>query len=108
MARFEFDFDFDQWRELADKDPAAFFAQREALLERFIAAAPARLTRDLRGLQSMIDYSRAEAGTPTQAARQLMGLLGDHLGALAGHVRQLQAQSCELASLLPRAEPADE
>lgn len=108
MARFEFEFDFDQWRELADKDPAAFFAQREALLERFIATAPARLTQDLRGLQSRIDHSRAEAGTPVLAARQLMGLLGDHLGALAGHVRQLQTQSCELAAMLPKAESADE
>ncbi|MDO6387487.1 DUF3135 domain-containing protein [Uliginosibacterium sp. 31-12] len=101
VAGFVFDFDFDHWRELAEKDPAAFFAARKALLERFIQSAPSRMDADLRSLQEMVDLSRAEAGTPDIAVGRLMGMLGDHLGALAGHMRQLRDQSDQLAALIP-------
>ena len=102
MAGFDFEFDFDQWRELAERDPAAFFAARRALLERFIAAAPARLSQDLRNLQSAVDCYRAEAGSPDLAAERLMGMLFEHLSALSGHMQQLREQSVQLAELLPR------
>lgn len=102
MSRFDFEFDFDYWRELAERDPAAFFAARKALLEGFIESAPERLTADLRNLQSAVDSYRAEAGTPTVAVARLMGMLGDHLGALSGHMNELREQSALLAELLPK------
>ncbi len=97
----EFEFDFDHWRALAENDPAAFFAARKALIEDFIASAPPRMKEDLRRLQDMVDLSRAEAGTPVVAIGRLMGMMSDHLGALAGHMRQLREQSDHLASIIP-------
>lgn len=102
MAAFDFEFDFDQWRLLADKDPAAFFAAREALIARFIASAPAHLREALRGLQVAIDSYRIEAGTPDRATRRIMGMMADHLAALAQNMVQLQEQSRELVTLLPK------
>jgi hypothetical protein len=100
VAAFDFEFDFDYWRGLAEKDPAAFFSAREALLADFIASAPDYLRSDLQNLQRTIDQSRIEAGTPDRATRRLMGMMADHLAALAQNMVQLQDQSRELAGLL--------
>lgn len=102
MAQFDYEFDFDQWRNLAEKDPAAFFAARSALLAEFIASAPQRMRGDLEALQTLVDHSRVEAGTPDKAAACIMGMMADHLSALATHMVELQDQSMELAALLPR------
>ncbi|MCZ2174951.1 MAG: DUF3135 domain-containing protein, partial [Burkholderiales bacterium] len=61
-------FDFDAWRDLAARDPAEYFRQRERLLAAFIAERP-EAEADLRALQSQIDQVRALAGSPAQAAR---------------------------------------
>lgn len=104
MSRFDFEFDFDHWRELAERDPAAFFAARKALLDGYIESAPERLTNDLRTLQAAVDHYRAESGTPVVAVARLMGMIGDHLGALSGHMNELRAQSALLVELLPKEE----
>jgi len=102
VAQFDFDFDFDHWRTLADKDPAAFFAARSTLLSEFISSAPPRMRGELQALQTLVDNSRAEAGTPDKAAACIMGMMADHLAALATQMSELQEQSTELAALLPR------
>lgn len=103
MPQFRFEFDFDHWRSLAADDPAAFFAARERVLQSFMEAAPKRLSGELQALQALIDHSRAEAGTPVKASRQLLGMLGEHLAALSGHLGQLREQSRTLESMLPPA-----
>lgn len=101
MPTFDFDFDFDDWRTLAERDPAAFFAAREQVLQKFMDAAPRRLSSELQALQALIDHSRAEAGTPARASRQLLGMLGEHLFALSGHLNQLHEHSLALEIMLP-------
>lgn len=105
MPQFEFDFDFDHWRVLAEKDPAAFFAARESVLRTFMDAAPRRLSGELQALQTLIDHSRAEAGTPVKASQQLLGMLGEHLAALSGHLHQLREYSRVLEVTLPPSAP---
>ena len=81
-------FDFDAWRELALRDPAAYFRERERTLSAFIAERPDSAA-GLRELQRQIDQVRALSGSPARAARELARMLGDRLEALAGHLRQL-------------------
>lgn len=81
-------FDFDAWRELALRDPAEYFRERERTLSDFIAERP-ESEQGLRDLQSQIDQVRALSGSPAKAARELARMLGDRLEALAGHMRQL-------------------
>lgn len=102
MASYNFDFDFDQWRALAEKDPAAFFAARDTVLREFIASAPVHLRGELGALQDMIDGSRLEAGTPDKAIRVIMSMMADHLAVLARNMAELQEQSRDLAAMLPR------
>ncbi len=102
--QFDFEFDFEHWRKLAEEQPAQYFAERKALLDRFIASAPATMAPDLVQLQGLIDHSRAEAGTPQIAVQQMMGMLGDYLAALAGQMKELQQHSLALAEIQLRAD----
>lgn len=94
-------FDFDAWRELAAHDPAEYFRERERTLSAFIAERP-ESEQSLRELQTHIDQVRAVAGSPGKAARELAGMLGDRLEALAGHLRQLDEQTGVLQALVLR------
>jgi hypothetical protein len=98
-------FDFDHWSALAKCDPAAFFAARQRMIEEFIASAPAHHRDALRDMQRLIDATRLEAGTPMQAVRKLMGMLGDQLGALQGQLHSLRDESDRLASVVERLKP---
>lgn len=59
--------DFDQWAALARAQPAAFEAQRAALLERTITALPAARQARLRALQWRVDQLRRRTHTPLAA-----------------------------------------
>lgn len=91
------EFDFDYWSQLARRDPSAFFAQRQQMIEDFIASAPIAHQQSLRSTQRLIDATRAEAGSPMQAVRMMMGMLADHLDALQGQFDQLRTESGKIA-----------
>ncbi len=97
-------FDFDAWRDLAARDPAEFFRERERAISAFIAERP-DAERGLRELQSQIDHVRALSGSPAKAARELAGMLGDRLAALAGHVQQLDGHIDVLRDVAQRLRP---
>ncbi|MBX3648493.1 MAG: DUF3135 domain-containing protein [Rhodocyclaceae bacterium] len=94
-------FDFDAWRELAARDPAEYFRERERTLEAFIAERP-ESEKGLRELQKRIDQVRAVSGNPATAARELARMMGDRLDALAGHLRLLDEQTGVLRKLVTR------
>ena len=94
-------FDFDAWRELAARDPAEYFRERERTLSAFIAERP-ESEQSLRELQTHIDQVRAVSGNPAKAARELAIMLGDRLDALAGHLRLLDEQTGALQTLVLR------
>ena len=91
-------FDFDAWRDLAARDPAEYFRERERTLSAFIAERP-ETEQSLRELQVQIDQVRALSGNPAKAARELSRMLGDRLEALAGHMQQLDSHVSLMRSL---------
>ena len=95
-------FDFDHWSQLARQDPAAFFAERELMINAFISSAPPEHQEMLREMQRMIDGTRAEAGTPMKAVRQMMGMMADRLDAMRGQLLQLREESDELVGHINR------
>ncbi|MDQ8021010.1 MAG: DUF3135 domain-containing protein [Moraxellaceae bacterium] len=95
-------FDFDYWSALARRDPAAFFAERAQMIEAFIASVPPQHRDNMRNLQQLIDATRLEAGTPMQAVRKMMGMLGDQLGALQGQLVELRKESDRLVEVADR------
>ena len=67
-------FDFDYWKNLAERDPAAYFRARDDVLRECIAEHPGYVA-GLSELQRHIDATRALGGSPLQASRALFGLM---------------------------------
>ena len=75
-------FDFDYWRDLAQRDPEAFFRERSQLIDAFINAQPVGQAGRLRVYQRQIDCLRVNAATPDSALLCLLTLIGRNLQAL--------------------------
>lgn len=92
-------FDFDYWKHLAEHDPAAYFRAREDHLRQFIAQHPGQAGA-LAELQAHIDATRALAGSPTQACREILGLMEDQLLLLGARLAELQQETENLRVFL--------
>ncbi len=95
------DFNFDAWCELAVRDPAEYFRERERAISAFIAERP-ECEPTLRELQTRIDHVRAVSGSPAIAARVLAGMLHERLNSLSHHLKQLDAHAHTLQTLARR------
>ncbi len=60
-------FDFDEWMQLAEGDPAAFEAARQQALEAAIAEAPPASRRRLQGLLWQMNIHRQQTQNPMAA-----------------------------------------
>lgn len=73
------EFDFDDWKLLAESDAEAFEQRRRELLQAEIELAPASLRPRLRGLQWQIDMARARCKTPAMASERLFEMMWDQV-----------------------------
>ncbi|MBL8481454.1 MAG: DUF3135 domain-containing protein [Rhodocyclaceae bacterium] len=94
------DFDFDHWKNLAERDPSAYFTERNSMIESFIAAQPADMQPMLRELQARIDATRAVAGSPLAATRELSRMLEQHLRMLSERLQALRSETGALHAAL--------
>jgi len=99
----EYTFDFDAWKDLAQRDPRAFFRRRERTIMEFIAAHPEH-QEDLLRLQLRIDNVRAVSGTPDQAVRHIFGMLDTNLQALTASLQALRQEAGRLSSAIQKTE----
>lgn len=68
---------FDEWAELADKDPGVFEKKRQLLLDEFLSQFPEKRQRRLRGLQFQIDMERRRAKSPLAACIRISDMMWD-------------------------------
>lgn len=94
------DFDFDHWCELACREPARYYRERDRVISEFIDAHPAEEAERLRELQAHVDATRALAGVPLKATRQLLGLMEDRLEAMRDRLLELQRETEQLSRSL--------
>lgn len=92
-------FDFDYWKNLAERDPVAYFAARERALSQFIASHPGQELM-LAELQARIDSTRVLAGGPAQACRELFGQMEDQLMLLSFKLSELQREAGAIQQLI--------
>lgn len=93
-------FDFDEWKLLAETDPALFEARRTQVLQELIAQCPADRRRRLAGLQWRIDAQRHKYRHPLAASRWLYGLMWD---SCVGDQGLLASLGCPQGQAVPRA-----
>ena len=84
-----FTIDFDDWSNLARRDPEGFEARRRALLDSFIKAQPVGRRQRLRGLQWQVDCIRQSSSTPLVACQRVSQLMWDAFTGPAGLVQTL-------------------
>ena len=70
-------FNFDEWANLATRDPGEFEQRRQNCIEQFIGRYPASRQKRLRGLQFRIDMERKRARTPMGACVKLSSMMWD-------------------------------
>lgn len=94
------EFKFDVWRDLAETDPQAYFAERRRVIEQFISTCPPEKQAVLQDLQARIDASRAMAGSPNQSVREISRMMEDYLLALSERLMALHRETSALQSSL--------
>ncbi|HHO68488.1 MAG TPA: DUF3135 domain-containing protein [Gammaproteobacteria bacterium] len=95
--------DFDQWAELARRDPEAFEARRSELIEAAINRLPADRRQRMRCLQWKIDQVRARSGTPMAACIRISEMMWDSLVGPGGLQEALQRLGDDRPGPLPEA-----
>lgn len=91
-------FDFDYWKHLAEHDPVAFFKARDLAVRQCIAMHPGQ-EEPLSALQARIDMTRAVAGTPVQACRDILDMMEEHLVLLSLKLIELHRETDSLRGL---------
>ncbi|WP_455210902.1 DUF3135 domain-containing protein [Kaarinaea lacus] len=72
-------FDFDMWSELSKKDPEAFEAMRQKMVQDFIGSVPENKQHRLRCLQWKVDKVREKQKTPLAACVAISDMMWDSL-----------------------------
>lgn len=84
-------FNFDWWKDLAERDPAAFYVARDRVLKDLVAATPEH-EQTLRVLQDKIDQVRALAVSPIASTQGLALMMQEHLATLRAGCDKLVAE----------------
>jgi hypothetical protein len=109
------DFNFDNWRQLAQEDPEAFEVARTGLVCELIEQAPEEFRQRLEGLQWRIDMVRRQARTPMAAYLKISNMMWESVLGKNGLVEHLErlayAETPDLtqdATILPFKDEAGE
>lgn len=103
--------EFDQLREMAQKDPEGLERLRVQLCDQLIQSAPEAYRRKLRGLQFRVDMERRRAKNPMAACIAISGMMHDSFDRLrqvlneaassASSATASQADAATAAKVLP-------
>lgn len=77
---------FDEWSDLANRDPDSFEDRRRAMLNHFFDQIPEERQQRLRGLQFRIDMERRKAKTPLAACIRISNMMWDSVSGENGLV----------------------
>jgi len=88
-----FEFDFDEWRLLHDRDPEAFECRRRQWVDQIIDSAPVEQRRRLRGLMFQVDMERRRAANPVDSCMRISALMWDRFGELKSHLNAMASPS---------------
>lgn len=91
-------FDFKEWADLYQVDPAAFEQRREAVLEGYVASVDPEQRQSLEQTLFRIRMIRQRAKSPLQSAMESSKLMWESFGKLREQVQKLE-QELHLAPL---------
>lgn len=83
-------FDFDYWRELAEKDPEQFEECRRRAINEVIDASPSSMQRRLRGLQWRVDMEIGRSKNAMDSCVRINRMMMDSVYAKDGLLDAIQ------------------
>ncbi|HEX4918970.1 MAG TPA: DUF3135 domain-containing protein [Limnobacter sp.] len=84
-------FDFKEWADLYQVDPAAFELRREAVLAEYVASVDEPHRKSLEHTLFRIRMTRARSKSPLQAAMEASNLMWESFGKLREEVGHLES-----------------
>ena len=84
------DFNFDQWADMAKRNPAQFESMRQQVIDDLIDQAPEHLRQRMEGLQWQIDQIRNRATNPMAACLRISQKMWDNILGERGLLTALQ------------------
>jgi formylmethanofuran dehydrogenase subunit E-like metal-binding protein len=75
-------FNFDEWKELNERDPELFDAKRDAWIEEFISAAPADYQANLNKIMQRVDAVKSKTDDPMESCLQISHMMMKSMGDL--------------------------
>ena len=84
------EFDFDEWRKLAETDPALFELRRRQAVEALIAKAPGNRQHRLRGIQWRVDMERSKYRHSLVSCQKVFGMMWKSVYGDQGLMQALQ------------------
>jgi hypothetical protein len=94
--------DFDEWADLAKRDPEAFERRRAQVIEEFLDQVPDDRRERLRCLQWRIDRTRERASNPVAACVRLSQMMWDSVLGDGGLLEALEGARVPCAKPAPR------
>ncbi len=89
------EFDFDEWKELAEKNPAVFEKKRRDAIDRVVEQASGKHQKRLTRLQWRIDQERRRRKTPLGACIAISRMMFDSVYGEGGFVDALHGRTKE-------------
>ncbi|MDH5433757.1 MAG: DUF3135 domain-containing protein [Gammaproteobacteria bacterium] len=81
-SAFNQEFNFDEWKELYEKDAEAFEALRKQWIDDFISSAPEKYQHRLKGVMFKVDAIRQCSKTPLQSCIKISEMMHNSLADL--------------------------
>jgi len=98
-------FNFDEWLELAQRDPEGFEQRRQAVIENYLSTLPLSKQRRLRGLQFRIDMERRRTHTAMGACIKLSSMMWDALVGPGGLAASMHLLAASQSHAMPAEQP---
>ncbi len=84
-------FNFDEWKELNERDPELFNAKRDAWVEDFISSAPIEYQNNLNKLMTKIDHVKSKTDDPMESCVYMSGMMMKSVGDLRYFLNDLKS-----------------
>ena len=97
-------FDFDEWKQLSESDPAEFEARRRRVIEAEIGLAAKSQQQRLRGLQWQIDLIRKRYRDPLVSTAKLFDMMWQKVYGANGLLEALTTADRESSATYPKLE----
>lgn len=84
-------FNFDEWKELNERDPELFDAKRDTWVDDFINASPVNYQASLKKLMKKVDHIKSQTDDPMESCVHISHMMVKSMGDLRYFLNDLES-----------------